>query len=150
MFDKKQKPVLDRSNVLTGLKTEPHEDAITRCGNMLVQSGYVNERYIEGMILRDRSFSTAIGNAIAIPHAVREFKSEIIATGLVVCAYPDGIEWDGQTIKLVIGIAANGDEHLDIMEQIVEAFDEESKVEDAVARGDAELLYSLLTGGDNT
>jgi mannitol/fructose-specific phosphotransferase system IIA component len=143
-----KKMILETNGVAVGLESEPHEDAILRCGNMLVKGGYINQRYVEGMILRDRSFSTAIGNAIAIPHAIKEYKSEILNTGIVVCAYPDGIEWNGQTVKLVIGIAANGDEHLDIIERIVEAFDEESKVDDAVARGDANLLYSLLTGAE--
>jgi mannitol/fructose-specific phosphotransferase system IIA component len=145
MFGRKKKPVLDKSNVITGVPSEPHEDAIRRCGNMLVQSGYVKEQYIEGMLLRDRSFSTAIGNAIAIPHGEKKYKSEILATGLVALTYPDGIEWGGQTVKLVIGIAAKGDEHIDIMERIVEAFDEESKVDDMVANGSVDSLYSLLT-----
>jgi mannitol/fructose-specific phosphotransferase system IIA component len=116
---------------------------------MLVKSGYVNERYVEGMLLRDRGFSTAIGNAIAIPHGEKEYKSEILRTGLVVLTYPNGIEWGGQTVKLVIGIAAKGDEHLGIIERIVDAFDEESKVDAVVARGDADELYALLAGAEN-
>jgi mannitol/fructose-specific phosphotransferase system IIA component len=142
--------ILEKSNVIVGLTSEFHEAAITRFGNMLVKSGYVNERYVEGMILRDRSFSTAIGNAIAIPHAVKEYKSEIITTGIVVGTYPNGIEWNGQKVKLVIGIAAKGDEHLEIIERIVEAFEEESKVDEIVAKGDADLIYSLLTGTEAT
>ena len=60
--------ILERTNIITGLSPEPHEDVIRRCGKMLAESGYVKERYIEGMLARDRGFSTAIGNMIAIPH----------------------------------------------------------------------------------
>lgn len=136
--------ILQKSNILTGLAPEPHEDAIRRCGKMLLDSGYVNERYIEGMLARDRSFSTAIGNMIAIPHGEMAYKTEIASTGLVVLTYPDGVKWGDETVKLVVGIAAKGDEHLKILEQIAEAFEDEADVELVVRNADADAIYSLL------
>lgn len=145
-FEKKtaKLPILKKENIITGCKSEGHEDAIRRSGQLLVQSGYVKEKYIEGMLERDRGFSTAIGNAIAIPHGEKDYKKEILHTGLVVCTYPDGIEWNGEKVKLVIGIAAKGDEHLGILEQIVEAFEDESSVDAVVAAGDADAIYAIL------
>jgi mannitol/fructose-specific phosphotransferase system IIA component len=93
--------MLKRSDILVNCASEDHEDAIRRSGKMLVDSGYVTEKYIEGMIARDRGFSTAIGNAIAIPHGEKEYKEEILRTGLVVCTYPDGIVWNEGIVKLV-------------------------------------------------
>jgi mannitol/fructose-specific phosphotransferase system IIA component len=140
--------ILKRNNIVTELPPEGHEDVILRAGKMLVENGYVTERYVEGMIARDRSFSTAIGNLIAIPHGEKEYKSEILETGIVVLTYPDGIQWGENTVKLVVGIAAKGDEHLDILSRVVEALDEEAAVEKLVAEGDADKIYSLLTEGD--
>ena len=40
-------------------------------------------------------------------------------TGVVVMTYPDGIDWNGDKVKLVVGIAAKGDEHLEILGRIV-------------------------------
>lgn len=136
--------ILEKSNIIIGCETEDHEDAIRRCGNMLVESGYANEKYIEGMIARDRGFSTAIGNLIAIPHGEKEYKDQIIRTGIVVCTYPDGIEWNSEIVKLVIGIAAKGDEHLGILEQIVEVFEDESDVEAIVAASSIDKIYDAM------
>ncbi len=137
--------ILLKSNIITGLAPEPHEDVIRRCGKMLVDSGYVNAPYIDGMLARDRGFSTAIGNLIAIPHGEIAFKKEIKSTGLVVLTYPGGVEWNGETVKLVVGIAAKGDEHLEILERIVEAFEEEKDVEAAVQNNDVEALFGILS-----
>jgi mannitol/fructose-specific phosphotransferase system IIA component len=138
-------PVLDRANIVTDLKSESHEAAIRRAGQMLVDGGYVQPSYVEGMVRRDAGFSVAIGNAIAIPHGQEADKQAIDHTGLVVLTYPDGIDWNGEKVKLVIGIAAQGDEHVEFLGQICEAFDEEAKVDAAVAAGDPEALYRLLT-----
>lgn len=137
--------ILRKDNIITGLAPEPHEDVIRRCGKMLVDSGYVNEKYIEGMIARDRNFSTAIGNLIAIPHGEIAYKSEILNTGLVVLTYPGGVEWNGEIVKLVVGIAAKGGEHLEILERIVEAFEEEKDVEAVVQNADTGSIHRILT-----
>ena len=139
--------VLVKGNIVTGLAPEPYEDIIRRCGNMLVDGGYVRERYIEGMILRDRSFSTAIGNLIAIPHGEAAYKDEIIGTGIVVLTYPDGVQWGDETVKLVIGIAAKGNEHLSILERIAERFENEDDVEKIVSEADTTAIYKLLMEG---
>ena len=58
--------------------------------------------------------------------------------------YPDGVEWNGGVVKLVVGIAAKGEEHLEILGRIVEAFAEEADVEKAVQNPDVEALYKIL------
>jgi mannitol/fructose-specific phosphotransferase system IIA component len=140
--------ILRKSNIIVGLPPEGHEDAILRTGKMLVENGYATERYVEGMLARDRSFSTAIGNFIAIPHGEKDYKDAILETGIVVLTYPEGIIWGEKMVKLVVGIAARGDEHLSILSRIVEAMEDEESVEKLVAGGDADAIYTLLTEGD--
>jgi mannitol/fructose-specific phosphotransferase system IIA component len=137
--------ILKKNNIVIGLQPEGHEDIIRRAGKMLVDSGYVTERYVDGMIARDRSFSTAIGNLIAIPHGEKEYKDEILQTGLVVLTYPDGIEWGENTVKLVVGIAAKGDEHLNILSRIVNALEDEESTEKLVSEGNADKIYTIFT-----
>lgn len=145
----KEKPeMLMRENILLNLPSEDHEAVIQRCGQMLVDSGYAGARYIEGMIARDRSFSTAIGNHIAIPHGENAYKPEIKATGLVVLTYPDGVEWNGDQVKLVIGMAALGDEHLEILGHIVEIASSGEDVDALVARADADEIHRAFTLGN--
>lgn len=142
----KMSEIITFDSIVLNLPTEPHEDSIKRCGKMLVDAGHVKSRYIDGMIARDRGFTTAIGNFIAIPHGEKEYKDDILNTGLVVLTYPDGIDWNGQTVYLVIGIAAQGDEHLDILENIVDKLEEEQDVIDLVRASDKKAIFDMLTG----
>ncbi|WP_312641265.1 PTS sugar transporter subunit IIA [Hydrogenoanaerobacterium sp.] len=139
------KPILSQQNIQLGLKPEMPQEAIRRCGRMLAEAGYVKEEYIKGMLARDAAFSTAIGNLIAIPHGEKEYKEHILCTGVVVITYPDGIDWNGVPVKLVIGIAAKGDEHLSILENIVETLEEEEDVVRLVNAGDAQAIYKIFT-----
>jgi mannitol/fructose-specific phosphotransferase system IIA component len=139
--------IIKKENIVLDMPAETHEDAIRRCGKMLVETGYVTPRYVEGMIARDRDFSTAIGNYIAIPHGAKEYKDDILETGLVVVTYPDGIDWNGQTVHLVVGIAAQGSEHLDILENIVSKLEEGDDVLALVNARDKNAVYAMLTEG---
>jgi len=138
--------IIERENILLNLAPEPREDAIRRCGEQLVKAGCVKPAYIGGMLERDRSFTTAIGNFIAIPHGEKAYKSDILRTGLSVLTYPEPLDWSGQPVYLVIGIAAQGDEHLSILENIVDKLESGDDVLALVRSGDREAIYRLLTG----
>jgi mannitol/fructose-specific phosphotransferase system IIA component len=141
------KEMLALENIVINQAGEEREAAIKRCGKMLLDGGYVKERYIEGMLARDNSFTTAIGNCIAIPHGEKEYKCDIVKTGLVVLTYPDGIDWNGQNVHIVIGIAAKGDEHIDILGNIVDIFDNEDDVASFLKIGDKRKIRDMLCGG---
>lgn len=141
---KLMKPMISLENIVIGQPTESHEDAIRRCGQILVDNGYASERYIEGMLRRDEQFTTSIGNHIAIPHGEMDYKKEINHTGLSVITYPDGIPWGDQVVHLVIGIAAQGDEHIDILENIVDQLETGDDVLALVAGGDKNAIYEML------
>lgn len=63
--------LLARKNILLNCKPVSPEEAIRRCGELMVESGYVEEAYIQGMLDREASFSVASGNHVAIPTAPR-------------------------------------------------------------------------------
>ncbi|MDR0629706.1 MAG: PTS sugar transporter subunit IIA [Treponema sp.] len=138
--------ILKKENILLNQPGADREEIIRRCGRMLADSGYVRERYIEGMVKRDNSFSTCIGNHIALPHGEAEYKADIISTGIVVLTYPGGIDWQGMRVYLVIGIAAKGDQHLDIMGNIVDNLETGDDVIRLVNEGDVERVYTMLCG----
>jgi mannitol/fructose-specific phosphotransferase system IIA component len=139
--------ILRKENIILNQPKAEREEVILRCGRMLADSGYVSESYIEGMIKRDNSFSTGIGNFIALPHGEEAYKKDIITTGLVVLTYPEGIDWHGQTVYLVIGIAAKGDEHLDIMGNIVDNLETGDDVIKLVKTAGVDEVYLMLSGG---
>jgi mannitol/fructose-specific phosphotransferase system IIA component len=141
------KEILKRENIILNQPKVDREKAIRRCGQMLLDAGYINEKYIEGMIIRDNDFSTAIGNHIAIPHGAEEYKKDIIRTGMVVLACPDGIDWNGSAVYLVIGIAAKGDEHMEILSNIVDVFETGEDTINMAKNAGIDEIYQLLNRG---
>ncbi len=108
------------------------EEAIQQAGELLVQAGRVLPGYVNGMLARERTMSTYMGNGVAIPHGEFDNRADILQTGISVVQFPDGVEWeDGERAYLVIGIAAVADEHVGVLSNLAQAVEEP---------GDAELL----------
>ena len=138
--------LLERKNIVLGCAPVTPEEAIRACGRRMVDSGYVDEAYIQGMLDREASFSVAIGSHVAIPHGTEESRKAIKKTGLIVMTYPDGIDWNGDKVKLVVGIAAKGDEHLEILGRIVGIASTDEDTDALVASADTETLFKKLNG----
>ena len=121
------------------------EEAIRRAGTLLVENGHVEERYIDSMFEREKSVSTFMGNAVAIPHGTGDSKQWVTRSGLSIITVPEGVEYgDGDVAKLVIGIAGKGDEHLDILSRISLVVSEEENVEKIVNAQTKEELLAIF------
>jgi len=120
-------------------------DAIRQAGQLLVQSGCVLPPYIEGMLAREQSMSTSLGNGVAIPHGVYENRDHILQTGLSVLQLPAGVDWgDGEMIYLVIGIAASGDEHVGVLSNLAEVVDDENNLNELLHTADPDVIVKYL------
>lgn len=146
-FFKKNKKtdILSKNNIRLNQKAADSDEAIVAIGNQLLAAGFITDGYIQGMLNRDHSLTTYIGNDIAIPHGEYEVKDCVKKTGLAVDIYPDGIAWGGGTVRIVIGIAATTDEHVGILQNIAEKLCDMETVE-KVVRGDERFIYNTLTG----
>jgi PTS system mannitol-specific IIC component len=138
--------LLERKNIVLNCAPVTPEEAIRACGRLMVESGYVDEAYIQGMLDREASFSVAIGSHVAIPHGTNDVKPLIKRTGVVVMTYPEGIDWNGDKVKLVVGIAAKGEEHLEVLGRIVAIASTDEDTDKLVASADAEKLFANLNG----
>ncbi|MEW6285439.1 MAG: PTS sugar transporter subunit IIA [Chloroflexota bacterium] len=121
-------------------------DAIRKAGNLLVKSGCVLPEYIDGMLKREESMSTYLGSGVAIPHGVYENKDHVLQTGISVLQLPQGVEWDegGEPVYLVIGIAAQGDEHVGVLASLAEAVEDEAILNDLIHTSDPEVVLKHL------
>ncbi|MFT3969445.1 MAG: PTS sugar transporter subunit IIA [Micropruina sp.] len=115
------------SIVLAGTATD-RDGAITEAGNLLVASGNVDAGDVSAMHERERSVSTYMGNLLAIPHGTNEAKSMITQSSISVVRYPNEIDWNGNPVKFVIGIAGAGNDHLELLGKIAEVFLDEAQV----------------------
>src|SRR5512141_695884 len=102
-------PILSIDRISLQSSAADKADAIRQAGELLVKSGCVLPQYVDGMLTREQSMSTSLGNGVAIPHGVYENRDHILHTGLSVLQLPAGVDWgDGEMVYLVLGIAAAG------------------------------------------
>ncbi|MBQ9027149.1 MAG: PTS mannitol transporter subunit IICBA [Lachnospiraceae bacterium] len=136
--------VLLKKNIVLNNKPCAKNDAIRAIGKLLVDSGYVTEKYVDGMIAKEDVFNTAIGNNLAIPHGVESVIGEIKNSGLAIMTYPDGIDWgDGETVKLVIAVASAGDDHVETLGKIATTCESEEAV-DRIIHLSVDEIYDLF------
>lgn len=153
-FGKKEKKegkklaLLYPENVRVNCKADTKENVIRTVGQMLVDSGYVNPSYVDAMIKREETVSTYMGNELALPHGVEEAKKEVKSSGIAVMIFPEGIDWDGEQVKIVVGVAGVGEEHVEILGIIAEHMLEDDAVE-RLTTGSAQEVYELLKGEDD-
>lgn len=148
LVDMINQEILKKENILLHCNAKTSDEAIHAVGNVLVNTGYITEKYIEGMLERDHSLTTYIGNDIAIPHGEFEYKDEIHKTGLAVMVYPNGINWGGGNVRIVIGIAAKNEDHMKILANIASKLSEMDMVEELVASENVDFIHELLTEGE--
>ena len=122
-----------------------NEDAMKEAADILEAVGAVTSAYFDAMQQREQTVSTYMGNELAIPHGTNETKSTILESGLSVVRYDGGVDWDGEHVTFVIGIAGKGDEHLEILSQIAILFSEEDEVERLKSASTPEELYAMLS-----
>lgn len=144
-FKTKKKELLYRENVRTNCPAKPKEEVIREVGQMLVDTGYVNKNYVEAMLEREKSFPTFMGNGLALPHGVEAAKKEVKASGIAVITFPEGIDWDGNEVKVVVGVAGVGEEHLRILGIVADKMLDPDSAE-KIANADADTVYKLLAG----
>jgi len=121
------------------------EDAMREAADILEAVGAVTSAYFDAMQQREQTVSTYMGNELAIPHGTNETKNTILDSALSVVRYDGGVDWDGEHVTFVIGIAGKGDEHLEILSQIAILFSDEDDVARLKAAESPEELYRILS-----
>lgn len=140
--------ILEKKNIILNCKSVTPEEAIKACGRLMLESGYIKDGYIKAMLDRNSSNSVAVGSHVAIPHGDNESRALVKKTGLVVMTYPDGIDWNGEQVRLVIGIASKGEEHMEILKRVATIAADEETSDRLVKDADLNTLYTCLNGLD--
>jgi mannitol PTS system EIIA component len=138
--------ILSRERIQLDAVASDRTDAIRKAGDLLVKSGCTLPEYVDGMLKREESMSTYLGSGVAIPHGVYENKDHVLQTGISVLQLPQGVEWDegGESVYLVIGIAASGDEHVGVLASLAEAIEDEAVLNELIHAADAEIILKHL------
>ncbi|MCG3207382.1 MAG: Multiphosphoryl transfer protein [Anaerolineae bacterium] len=122
------------------------EEAIRMAGDLLVKAGHVASTYVDGMLAREQTMSTYIGNGVAIPHGQFDDKASIHSTGISVVQFLDGVDWEeDETAYLVIGIAATADEHVGVLTNLAEVIEEPEDAEKLIRATDPMEIINRLS-----
>ncbi|MEC0182930.1 PTS sugar transporter subunit IIA [Paenibacillus peoriae] len=104
-------------------------EAIRMAGQILLDAGHITSEYIDKMLEREEIVSTYIGNGLAIPHGTKESKTLIQSTGISIIQFPQGVDFGEEKAYMVIGIAAQGGDHMEILTGIAMVFAEEENMD---------------------
>ncbi|MCJ8009674.1 PTS mannitol transporter subunit IICBA [Lederbergia wuyishanensis] len=141
--------LLREENIFLNKKFTTKEEAIRFAGRVLVDAGYVKESYIDAMIERDKMTSTYMGNDVAIPHGTEEAKKDVLQSGFTVLQVPRGVDFDGQKVRLIFGIAGKDGTHLEILSGIAVTCSDMNNIEKLVAARSAKEIIDILNDKDN-
>ncbi len=142
--------ILEKNRIKLQATAVNKQDAIRQAGALLVESGCVTAPYVDGMLARETTMSTYLGNGVSIPHGQYENREHIKQTGISVLQVPAGVSWDDddedELAYLIIGIAANSDEHMTVLSNLAEAIEDPDMADQLAQTTDADLIMNCLNG----
>ncbi|MBB3108988.1 PTS system mannitol-specific IIA component [Paenibacillus phyllosphaerae] len=140
--------ILSVNKVKLNVQVKDKYEAIRIAGNLLVEADHVPSEYVDKMIERENSLSTYMGGGLAIPHGTNEAKSLVRSTGLSVVVLPEGVDFgEGEPAHLVIGIAAVGDDHLDLLTSVAMLVSDEDNMADIIGAKSEQALIEIFEKG---
>ena len=136
--------VLAREAIRLAQHADDKWDALRQSGALLVEIGAVEPGYADAILEREGQISTYMGEGVSIPHGTDQSRVLVRRTALGFLQFPDGVDWDGETVYLCIPIAASGDEHVGVLSALAEVLVDGDSA--AVLRGatDVETVLALL------
>ena len=96
------------------------------------------------MLERERSISTYMGSFLAIPHGTNESKSGIVRSAVSLVRYDTPVDWDGNEVRVVVGIAGAGGEHLQILSKVAIVFSDDDLARAILEARTVDDIYDTL------
>ncbi|MFT6927736.1 MAG: phosphocarrier protein FPr [Psychromonas sp.] len=138
---------INTHDIILAQTAENKQDAIKSIANGLLNKGYVEGGYVNGMLAREAQNTTFLGNGIAIPHGTTDTRDQIKQTGVILHHFPKGVNWgDDNTVYLAIGIAAKSDQHLEILKMLTKVLSADGVEQQLQNASTAQTIVDLLTG----
>lgn len=140
--------VLTSDAVRLGLTATDKLDALRQCGAVLVDLGAASEEYAAAILEREESVSTYLGEGVAIPHGTDASRAFINRAALAVLQFPDGVDWNGNTVRCCIAIASRTDEHIGILQSLATVLSDADKAARLRETDDVGEVLALLAPSD--
>jgi multiphosphoryl transfer protein len=140
--------LLSPSLVRLGAAPATKEQAISDAGSMLLAAGYIDAGYVRSLLAREEVANTYLGNGVAIPHGMVQDRALVKRTGVAILQVPAGVVWnEGQVAKLVVAIAAQSDEHIDVLRRLTRLMGDEVALRRVIDARDPQEVVAALGDG---
>lgn len=142
--------VLTDTNILLNQEGADWREAITKVAEPLLDSGVIEQRYINAMIKSVEEFGAyiVVGKHLALAHARPE--DGVNELGISVMTLKEPVNFghpDNDPVKIVFCLAAiNSHSHIKIMKSLVELIDDNEKLEKLFAAQDVATFNEVLHG----
>jgi mannitol PTS system EIIA component len=138
-------PLLVKSGIHFGATASSKEEAVALCGQALVSLGAATNEYATAMWEREQIASSYLGNFVAMPHGTDESRKFVNFGQIVFLRFAHPFMWDDEEVKLCIGIAAQGDEHVEIIGNLADALLDEEKFEKLLSTNEHDDVLKILS-----
>ncbi|MCF8491964.1 MAG: phosphoenolpyruvate--protein phosphotransferase [Rhodospirillum sp.] len=105
------------------------DTAIREACQMLAAAGCVDATFEDSMLRREAVAETYLGHGVAIPHGMVEDRGQVRRDGVAILQIPGGVTWnDGQTVHMVVAIAAGSDAHIAMLRRLTGLLQDENRL----------------------
>ena len=137
-------PLLVFSGIHFGATASSKEEAVALCGAALQSLGAASKEYADAMWVREQIASSYLGNSVAMPHGTDESRKFVHFGQIVFLRFEQPFIWDDEEVQLCIGIAAQGDEHVDIIGNLADALLDEEKFHTLLTTDKKDEVLAIL------
>jgi PTS system mannitol-specific IIA component len=135
---------LQLAGIRLGATASSREEAVRLCGELLHTLGAVEKEYVDAMWERENIISSFMGEGVALPHGTDASRKYVNFAQLVLVRFANQVEWDGEQVRLCIGIAAKGDEHGELLGDLAEKLLDEKSYKQLMGSNSTTELLELL------
>jgi len=136
--------LLSKSGIHFGATASSKMEAVALCGAALQSIGAASKEYADAMWVREQIASSYLGNAVAMPHGTDESRKFVHFGQIVFLRFAQPFIWDDEEVRICIGIAAQGDEHVDIIGNLADALLDEEKFHTLLTTDNSDQVLAIL------
>ncbi len=140
------KEYLNKNHIECIDRVDCWEDSIIKSSKALLNNGYINESYVNGMIqsVIDNGPYMVILPEIAMPHT--DPNKGVIKTGISLLKVNEPVIFpENKPVRLLITLAAtSGDEHMNLLAKLTDFLIDEEKIKSILACSTKEEIMDLV------
>jgi fructose-specific phosphotransferase system IIA component len=142
--------ILSESNILVGLKSQRHLDAVRELAEVFKTDQAVTDhkKFLAELLRREQRISTGIGKGVAVPHAHADcVERQRLAIGIST----KGIEFDaadGQPVYIIalfVTPIKHRTQHMELLAALSRLMQQESIRQELIAAVDAAQVVEIVT-----